>query len=166
MHTTGTLSRSFLLGPKLCKHVLTELFIGGLSSKIATPTTTKTRSSSKFKTATTKWPNEHGLSAHYSRYIWPDAYRIGVSDNELLSSAYVNADGSYVVVVLNPNYEARKIAIDLGKCSGVKKVKAYSTDQENNMEEVEVSFRRGVATAHLTSRGLLTLKTEWYVSRV
>lgn len=96
--------------------------------------------------------------AQYSRYIRPDAYRIGVSDNELLSSAYVNADGSYVVVILNPNYEARKVAVDLGKCSGVKKVKAYLTDQDNDMKEIEVSFRRGIATAHLTSRGLLTLK--------
>ena len=96
--------------------------------------------------------------AHFSRYIRPDAYRIGVSDSDLFSSAYVNEDGSYVVVVLNPNYEERKVSVDLGKCSGVKKVKAYLTDEEHDMEEVRISWRRGVATADLTSRGLLTFR--------
>jgi hypothetical protein len=97
--------------------------------------------------------------AHFARYIRPDAYRIGVSGNDdLFSSAYVNEDGSYVVVVLNPSYEERKVSVDLGKCSGVKKVRAYLTDEENDMEEVEVSWRRGVATAELCSRGLLTFR--------
>jgi hypothetical protein len=97
--------------------------------------------------------------AHFSRYIRPDAYRLGVSDNDdLYSSAYVNEDGSYVVVVLNPTYEARKVSVDLGKCSGVKKVRAYLTDEERDMEEVAVSWRRGVATAELSSRGLLTFR--------
>jgi hypothetical protein len=63
-----------------------------------------------------------------------------------------------VVVVLNPTYEARKVSVDLGKCSGVKKVRAYLTDEERDMEEVAVSWRRGVATAELSSRGLLTFR--------
>jgi len=96
--------------------------------------------------------------AHYSRFIRPNAYRINVSDNELHSSAYLNEDGSYVVVVLNPTYEEHSVSVDLGKCLGVKKVKAYLTDQENDVEEVEVSWRGGVATAKVTSRGLLTFE--------
>jgi hypothetical protein len=96
--------------------------------------------------------------AHFSRFIRPDAYRISVSDNGLHSSAYLNEDGSYVVVVLNPTYKEHSVSVDLGKCSGVKKVKAYLTDQYNDIEEVEVSWRRGVATARVTSRGLLTFK--------
>lgn len=97
--------------------------------------------------------------AHFSRFIRPDAYRIGVSHNDLHSSAYVNEDGSYAVVILNPTYEGRKVSVDFGKCSGVKRVKAYLTDQDNDIKEVKISWRRGVATAHLTSRGLLTFKT-------
>jgi len=96
--------------------------------------------------------------AHFSRFIRPDAYRVGVSDNELHSSAYLNEDGSYVVVVLNPTYKERSVSVDFGKCSGVKEVKAYLTDQDNDVEEIKVSWRRGVATADLTSRGLLTFK--------
>jgi hypothetical protein len=96
--------------------------------------------------------------AHYSRFIRPDAHRIGVSDNALHSSAYLNEDGSYVVVVLNPTYKELSVSVDLGKCLGVKEVKAYLTDQENDIEEVKVGWRRGIATAHVTSRGLLTFK--------
>jgi hypothetical protein len=70
----------------------------------------------------------------------------------------LNQDGSYVVVVLNPTYEEHTVSVDLGKCLGVKKVKTYLADQENDVEEVEVSWRRGVATAKVTSRGLLTFK--------
>jgi hypothetical protein len=40
----------------------------------------------------------------------------------------------------------------------VKKFKAYLTDEEHDMEEVQVSWRRGVATAELSSRGLLTFR--------
>lgn len=71
----------------------------------------------------------------------------------------MNEDGSYVAVILNPSYEKRKVSVDFGKCSGVKKVKAYLTDQEHDMEEVKVSWRRGVATADLPSRGLVTFRT-------
>jgi hypothetical protein len=61
-------------------------------------------------------------------------------------------------VVLNPTYEERKVSVDLGKCSGMEKVTAYLTDGDHDMEEVKVSWRRGVATAELTSRGLLTFR--------
>ena len=61
-------------------------------------------------------------------------------------------------MVLNPTYEERKVSVDMGKCSGVKKVKAYLTDEDHDMEEVKISWRRGVATADMTSRGLLTFR--------
>ena len=57
---------------------------------------------------------------------------------------------SYVVVVLNSTYKEHSVSVDLGKCSGVKKVKAYLTVQDNDVEEVEVSWRRGIATAQVT----------------
>ena len=61
-------------------------------------------------------------------------------------------------MALNPSYEGRKVSVDLGNCSGVKNVKAYLSDQEHDMEEVGVSWRRGVATAEVSSRGLLTFR--------
>lgn len=99
--------------------------------------------------------------AHFSRFIRPGATRIelGSKGPELHSSAYQNEDGSYVVVILNPGYEEQKVSVDFGKkCEGVKKVRAYLTDAENDVSEVEVSWRRGVASAQLTGRGLLTFK--------
>lgn len=63
-----------------------------------------------------------------------------------------------MVVILNPTYEGQKVTVDLGKCSGIKKVKAYLTDQDNDMKGVKVTWGRGVATVHLTSRGLLTIR--------
>jgi hypothetical protein len=130
-------------------------------SKTAPQTTITTKSSSWSKTANTKSPNACGRS-RTTRASSADAYRIGVGDsennNDLHSSAYLNEDGSYVVVVLNPTYEKHSVSVNFGKCSGVKKVKAYLTDQDHDVEEVKVSWRRGVATAHITSRGLLTFK--------
>ena len=53
--------------------------------------------------------------AHCSRFIRPDAYRVGVNDNDLHSSAYLNEDGSYVAVVLNPTYKEHSVSVDFGK---------------------------------------------------
>ncbi len=53
--------------------------------------------------------------AHFSRFIRPDAYRIGHNhnDEELLVTAAENPDGSITVVVLNQMEEARQINLTL-----------------------------------------------------
>jgi hypothetical protein len=49
-------------------------------------------------------------------------------------------------MVLNPTYKEHSVSVDLGKCSGLKKVKSYLTDQDNDVKEVEVSWWRGIAS--------------------
>lgn len=115
--------------------------------------------------------------AHFARFIRPGARRIGISniinedhnknhnndneEDELLTSAYINTDNSYVVVLLNAGFEARRVSVDFGrKCKGVRKVRAWLTDGENDVREVEVNWRRGVADVRVSGRGLVTLRTE------
>lgn len=97
--------------------------------------------------------------AHYSRYIRPGAYRVGVESGEdVLPSAYVNEDGSTVVVVLSPLEEARTLEVVLGQGGG--EVRAYVTDQEHDMADLEVDWdgESGTASAVIPARGLVTFK--------
>ena len=98
--------------------------------------------------------------AHFARYIRPGARRIGVESGDVLGSAYVNEDGSSVVVVLNPLREGRALEVALGDCEVAEGVKAYVTDQENDMREVQVAWdlESGVAKVDVPPRGLVTLK--------
>jgi O-glycosyl hydrolase len=96
--------------------------------------------------------------AQYSRYIRPDAYRVDITESHLLSTAYVNKDGSTVVVILNPTHEATDVSIDLSQSGWIESVHAYVTDQNHEMDEVETSWENGVVTAHLPARGLITFK--------
>jgi glucosylceramidase len=54
--------------------------------------------------------------AHFSRYIRPDAVRIGFenNDSEIMVTAAQNPDGSIIVVVFNPTDAARGIQLSLG----------------------------------------------------
>ena len=54
---------------------------------------------------------------HFSRYIRPEAKRIGIelSDDSLLATAAQNVDGSISVVILNQNTEPKAIQISLGE---------------------------------------------------
>lgn len=99
--------------------------------------------------------------AHYARYIRPGARRVGADsiDEDVLSSAYFNEDRSWVVVVLNPLQEGRMLEVALGACE-VDDVKAFLTDEDNDMREVEVVWDQesGVASVEVTPRGLVTLR--------
>lgn len=56
------------------------------------------------------------VMAHFSRYIRPDAVRIGFenTDEQLMVTAAKNPDGSIAVVILNMEDEAKSIKINLG----------------------------------------------------
>ncbi len=55
--------------------------------------------------------------AHFSRFIRPGAMRIGFdnSDEELMTTAVKNPDGSLVLLVLNPTTSPKSIQIQLGE---------------------------------------------------
>ncbi|NNK40793.1 MAG: glycoside hydrolase family 30 protein, partial [Winogradskyella sp.] len=57
--------------------------------------------------------------AHFSKFIRPEAKRIGfnVNDESLMVTAALNTDGSIVVVILNQGNEAKSIALNLGEKS-------------------------------------------------
>ncbi len=54
--------------------------------------------------------------SHFSRFIRPDAQRIGLalSDESLMATAAQNPDGSIAVVILNQGEEAKRIQLILG----------------------------------------------------
>ncbi len=61
-------------------------------------------------------PMYHTL-AHFSRYIRPDAYRIGIdiSDTTIQATAVENPDGTLAVVLFNPSMKERTITLKIGK---------------------------------------------------
>ncbi|MBD3425349.1 MAG: glycosyl hydrolase family 30 [Candidatus Latescibacteria bacterium] len=62
------------------------------------------------------------VMCHFSRYIRPGAFRMGVDNGVegLMATAAVNPDGSMVVAVLNQNEDSRKFSLELeGKNAGM-----------------------------------------------
>ncbi|KAL2751990.1 glycoside hydrolase family 30 protein [Sodiomyces alcalophilus JCM 7366] len=101
--------------------------------------------------------------AHYSRYIRPDAYRVETRGGDLSTTAYENKDGSLVVVILNPHHHSETVNLKLISCkhknTGWGKVTAWLTDEEHDIEEVQVEVDdEGYVKAELPARGLMTFK--------
>lgn len=99
--------------------------------------------------------------AQYSRHVRPDAYRVQTTGGELQTTAYQNKDGSIVAVILNPEYADTTLKLSLVSCklNEVKKVQAWLSDEDHDMEEVEATLNDdGTVSAKLTSRGLITIK--------
>ncbi|KAK1761228.1 glycoside hydrolase superfamily [Echria macrotheca] len=99
--------------------------------------------------------------AQYSRPIRPGAVRVGVSvaDAQLKTTAFVNADGSVVVVILNSGAAAESVTV-----AGVRAAaaRAWVTDGNNDMASavsaVEVDPVDGsVVVASVPGRGLVSL---------
>lgn len=62
-------------------------------------------------------------------------------------------------MALNSGSEAVHVELDLSGSGWVEGVKAYLTDNEHEMQEVEVSWGEGgVVSAEVTPRGLITFR--------
>jgi O-glycosyl hydrolase len=99
--------------------------------------------------------------AQYSRYVRPGAYRVVTEGGDLKTTAYENKDGSLVAVILNPEREATTVRLSLVTChlKKVSSVRAWLSDEDHDMEEVEVTVNEdGSVEAELTARGLITFK--------
>ncbi|KAG7116718.1 GH30 family xylanase like protein [Verticillium longisporum] len=84
--------------------------------------------------------------AQYSRHVRPDAQRVATKGGDLKTTAYQNADGLRVVSCKIREFE---------------KVTAWLTDEDHDMEEVEVDADdEGNLTVQLSARGLITVKAE------
>ncbi|CRK47305.1 hypothetical protein BN1723_020245, partial [Verticillium longisporum] len=77
--------------------------------------------------------------AQYSRHVRPDAQRVATEGGDLKTTAYQNADGSVVAVILNPHYHAGTVSLRVISCKfrEFEKVTAWLTDEDHDMEEVE-----------------------------
>ncbi|KAF3354580.1 hypothetical protein VDGD_02092 [Verticillium dahliae] len=101
--------------------------------------------------------------AQYSRHVRPDAQRVATEGGDLKTTAYQNADGSVVAVILNPHYHAETVSLRVVSCKvrEFEKVTAWLTDEDHDMEEVEVDADdEGNLTVQLSARGLITVKAE------
>ena len=100
--------------------------------------------------------------AAYSRFIRPNATRIGAStpDGNLRLSAYQNTDGSLVVVALNAASSATQVSYTLpntGVTSGT--ATPYLTNGTNSMTaQSSVAFSGGAFTATVPARSLVTYR--------
>ena len=97
--------------------------------------------------------------AAYSRYIRPGAWRVDVSsggDKGLRTTAFVNADGSVVVVAINNNTTPAQLSL-----AGVKtkSAKAYLTDTTHDMAITPVTVGADgiVGDIVLPARAMLTV---------
>ncbi|SDT08346.1 ricin-type beta-trefoil lectin domain protein [Actinoplanes derwentensis] len=100
--------------------------------------------------------------ASYSRFIRPNATRIGAStpDGNLRLSAYQNTDGSLVLVALNASSSATEVSYALpntGVTSGT--ATPYLTNGVNSMAvQPAVAVTGGAFTAAVPARSLITYR--------
>ena len=96
--------------------------------------------------------------AQYSRLVRPGAVRVGVAgDSSLRSTAFVNADGSVVVTVINTAASAATLSVAGLKATAAK---AWVTDGSNDMAAmatVTVGADGSVAGVSVPGRGLVSL---------
>lgn len=96
--------------------------------------------------------------AQYSRYVRPGAVRVDATGGNLRSTAYLNKDGSLVVVILNTGTSAVNLALNLGTFRAGT-ASSYLTDTNNDMREQATTINAdGSVNGAVTSRGLLTFK--------
>jgi O-glycosyl hydrolase len=103
--------------------------------------------------------------AAYSRYIRPRATRIEAnsSSDKLKVSAFVNQDGSYVIVALNLMMTDQPVTFTLQNVSANTKVSAntsvspYLTNETNDMaEQSAIALADGVFAANIPARSAVT----------
>jgi O-glycosyl hydrolase len=93
------------------------------------------------------------------RIVRPGAVRIGASGgSNLKSSAFLNADGSLAVVIINSGTGTQSVSLGLtGSMLTSPTVKAWYTDNTHDMSEVAVTVAAdGTATASVTGRGMIS----------
>jgi hypothetical protein len=98
--------------------------------------------------------------AQYSRTIRPGATRVAVSNgnnSNLKVTAFVNADGSTAVNIINGGGSA--VPISIGGVSGASSAKAWTTDNSNDMtlqSGVTVASDGTVSGASVPAHGMLS----------
>jgi glucosylceramidase len=98
--------------------------------------------------------------ANYSRFIRPDATRIGssTSDGNLLLSAFRNTDGSVAVVALNTANTANTVSYALKNVAGTTATPYLTNATGNTTAQSPVRVTGGAFTATVPARSLITYR--------
>jgi O-glycosyl hydrolase len=97
--------------------------------------------------------------ASYSRFVHPDAVRIGATTTAagLEASAFRNSDGSLAVVVLNTANGRQSTTFSLQGLRSAHIVKPYLTDSSHHLHaQPSITLRNGTFTATVPPRALVT----------
>lgn len=95
--------------------------------------------------------------AQYSRTIRPKAVRVGISGgSNLRSTAFLNADGSIAVNIINSGTGAVTLSVAGAKATGAK---GWKTDGSNDMTEISVTLGTDgtVSGVSVPGRGLTSV---------
>lgn len=98
--------------------------------------------------------------AQYSKFVRPGAYRVEATKaptSGVLVSAYKNADGTPVVVVVNQNTSASSLKVSIAAATSVKTYQKYTTSSSKNVaSDGAVNATNGSFTASLDAQSVTT----------
>jgi glucuronoarabinoxylan endo-1,4-beta-xylanase len=118
------------------------------------------RDYSPIKNSTGKVSKRGYLMAQYAKFVRPGAYRVEATKAPaagLLVSAYKNADGKPVIVVVNQNTSAKTLNISVPAGTTVKTYQKYTTSESKNVSnDGSVSTTNGAFSASLDAQSVTT----------
>jgi O-glycosyl hydrolase len=96
--------------------------------------------------------------AGYSRYVRPGATRIDAasSNSNLLSSAYINTDGSKVIVVINTASSAISTTFALQNVTGTSAIPHLTNETSSMTQQSSIPISGGAFTATVPARSMVT----------
>lgn len=99
------------------------------------------------------------MMAQYSKYVRPDAYRIGCTEapaNNLQISAYKNTDGSIAIVAINTGTSAVTQNFSVNSGERISSVDAIRSSGSENLKQSTVSFNGNSFSASLPGQSVTT----------
>ncbi|KAK4251050.1 hypothetical protein C7999DRAFT_37937 [Corynascus novoguineensis] len=98
--------------------------------------------------------------AMWSRHIRPGAYRIAASGSvsDVITGAFVNADGSVVVIFTNRGSSAQSVRLSFGSEFTPGAADAWVTSNSATFAPTDASLSGGEVTVDVPSKGVVTVK--------
>lgn len=98
--------------------------------------------------------------AMWSRHIRPGAYRIAASGSvpDVITGAFVNVDGSVVVIFTNRGSSARSVRLSFGSDFTPSAADAWVTSNSATFAPTDASISGGEVTVDIPSKGVVTVK--------
>ncbi|KAI0476429.1 carbohydrate-binding module family 1 protein [Xylariaceae sp. FL0804] len=98
--------------------------------------------------------------AMWSRHIRPGATRVATSGaaTDVTTGAFLNADGSLVVVMTNAGTASQSAALAFGDGFAAATADAWVTDQSNTFADTSATLSGGSVTVSVPAKGVVTVK--------